>query len=102
MYTIAQTTCDTHVQITCIPTCVLLLVHESHDVLHQMPSLLRILGGLSLLHHVRYLNFAPWEGREKDTHLLQDGHVLTVTEVQRVDVQTGRSVGLLAGGTDGE
>ena len=73
------------------PTWILLLVHESHDVLHEMPALLRILGRLGLLHQVRYLDLATRERREHDPHLLQDGDVLTVTEVQCVNVKSRRS-----------
>ena len=70
------------------------MVHESHDVLHEVPALLRVLRSLGLLHQVRDLDLSPGEGGEEDAHLLQDGHVLSVAEVQRVDVQPGRGVGL--------
>ena len=80
-------------------TWILLLVHEPHDVLHEVPSFLRILWCLGLLHQVRDLDLAPREGGKKDAHLLQDGHVLSVAEVQCVDVQPGRSVRLPSRGT---
>ena len=43
---------------------------------------------------MRDLYLSPGEGGEEDPHLFQDGHVLSVAEVQRVDVQPGRGVGL--------
>jgi hypothetical protein len=48
---------------------------------------------------VRDLHLAPGEGGEKDAHFLQDGHVLSVAEVQRVDVQPRGSVRLPSRGT---
>ena len=73
-------------------TWLLLLVHKPHDVLHEVPALLCVLWSLGLLHQVRDLYLSPGEGGEEDPHLLQDGHVLSVAEVQRVDVQPGRSM----------
>lgn len=79
-----------------LSTWVLLLVHESHDVLHEVPPLLSILRGLGLLHEVRDLHLPSWQGRQQDTHLLQDGHMFTVAEVQSVDIQPRWGVCLLA------
>ncbi len=66
----------------------LVVCHELHDVLHEVPAFLSVRWRLGLLHEVRDLNSALSEGVHHDPQLPEDGQVLTVGEVDGMDVES--------------
>ena len=72
-----------------LPTLHLLLLgHQLHDVLHQKPSLLSVRWRLGLLHQVGDLDTPVPQRLGDDAQLTQDGQVLSVGEVDGMDIET--------------